>query len=189
MKLIILILIFCPLVSQASQEVEEAKKSLEALIEPILQSTKKGQGHDPSGFRIDQCEKSKINWMNVLLLKEKATLKFHFAEGCDIQGTLAPTLFTTFPAHLVLRKLPSFNQLETENRITASIENKPVLNLAIRNGTLDGPKGKLLFEADYAVRLDPAKSKNMMDENLGGEIRIRELFGKKVEIREKILVK
>lgn len=170
-------------------EVEEAKKSIRSLIQPILPGQPKERPKGTEDFRVDQCEKKKIDWMSVLMMKTKAKLEFSFRPGCDVQGVIEPMVFQPFPAKLALRNLKSYEQIESENRITASLEAKPILNLDMTKGVLTGKKGKVLFEADYKVRIDPMNGKKALDENLGGELRISEIYGEKVSIKEKILVK
>lgn len=125
--------------------------------------------------------------MNVLLMKESVTLDFKFKEGCDIQGAIRPKILTPFPAVLDLRNIQSYDKIETSNKVTANLEMKPILNLEMREGVLLGPKSRVKFEADYRVRINPTGGKTV-SENLGGELRISEINGKKVSIREKIKV-
>lgn len=77
--------------------------------------------------------------------------------------------------------------MTSQNTITAQLESKPILNIAMRSGILSGNKNNVKFEADYQVQINPM-SKKAIDKNLGGELRISEINGKKVNIKEKILV-
>lgn len=172
----------------AKNETEEAKKSLKALIGPILQRQMKDPKAALGEFSLEKCEKHKINWMDVILMRESAALTYSFKPGCDIEGTVNPTVIRPFPVDLKLKNLHNFTRLESENKITPSIESKPLMNLAIRSARLTGIKGIVKFEADYAVRINPMKKKDMVEENLGGEIRITEIYGKSVSIKEKIKV-
>lgn len=173
----------------AANEVEEAKASIRALMEPILQ---KPQGKVTKtvfkDFTLETCEKYKVNWMNVMLQRESATLVYTFRPGCDIEGTIKPAIFKAFPADLKLKNLQNFSRLESSNTITSTIDSMPILNLAIRSGVLTGIKGKVLFDADYAVKINPLKKTKPIEENVGGEIRISEIYGKKVSIKEKVKV-
>lgn len=169
-------------------EVQDAKRSIEALIQPLMAGSAKKRPPGTEKFRVDKCEKHKINWMNVLLQREEARMKFTFAPGCDINGTIQPKVLQEFPANLDLRNVQSFTRVETINKVTANLETKPILNLEMRNGTLSGKTSKVKFEADYAVRINPV-GKKTVSENLGGELRISEINGKKVSIKEKIFVK
>lgn len=174
----------------AASEAEEAKKSLKALIEPILQKELSDPKTVLKDFSVAQCEKYKINWMNVILMRKEAALTYTFKPGCDIEGVINPTVIKSFPVDLKLKNLDHFNRLQSENKITASLEAKPILNLAVRSASLTGAKGIVKFEADYQVRIDPLKEKKeMINENLGGEIRITEIYGKKVSIKEKVIIK
>jgi hypothetical protein len=173
----------------AATEAEEAKKSIRALIEPILQKEQKDPKTVLKDFSVEKCEKYKINWINVILMRKEAALKYTFKPGCDIEGTVNPTVIKPFPVDLKLKNLDHFNRLQSENTITASLETEPVLNLAVRTASLTGAKGIVKFEADYAVKINPLKQKKeMISENIGGEIRITEIYGKKVSIKEKIKV-
>jgi hypothetical protein len=187
-KTILLVSLLLPVGAYAASEIEEAKRSVEALIAPILEKTgtKKVKSH--SQFTVENCEKHKIDWMGVILMRKSAALTYTFKTGCDIEGVIQPTVIKPFETNLKLKNLNHFNHLKAENKITASLEAKPIMNLAIRGATLTGAKGSVLFEADYAVRIDPLKKKNPMEENLGGEIRVTEIYGKKVSIKEKIIV-
>lgn len=173
----------------AASEAEEAKKSLKALIEPILQKQLKDPKTLLNDFSVEKCEKYKINWMNVILMRKEAALTYTFKPGCDIEGVVNPTVIKPFPVDLKLKNLHHFNRLQGQNKITASLEAKPVMNLAVRSATLTGQKGVVKFEADYNVRIDPlSEKKDIVEENLGGEIRITEIYGKKVSIKEKIKI-
>ena len=173
----------------AASEAEEAKKSLKALIEPILQKQLKDPKTLLNDFSVEKCEKYKINWMNVILMRKEAALTYTFKPGCDIEGVVNPTVIKPFPVDLKLKNLHHFNRLQGQNKITASLEAKPILNLAVRSATLTGQKGVVKFEADYNVRIDPlSEKKDIVEENLGGEIRITEIYGKKVSIKEKIKI-
>jgi hypothetical protein len=46
----------------------------------------------------------------------------------------------------------------------------------------------VLFEADYQVRINPLKKNDPIADNMGGEIRISEINGKKVSVKEKIKI-
>lgn len=182
----LLILIF-PFVASASTQTEDAKRSIRALIQPLMAGSSKARPKGTEKFRVDQCEKFKINWMNVIMMKEKATLDYKFKEGCDIQGVVEPKILSPFPANLDLRNIESYSRIETVNKITANLETRPILNLEMREGILTGKVNKVKFEADYQVRINPMNKKTV-SENLGGELRISEINGKPVNIKEKILV-
>lgn len=172
----------------ASTEVQDAKRSIEALIQPLMAGSSKSRPKGTEKFRADNCEKHKINWMDVLLRKQEAVMKFTFKPGCDIQGEIRPEILKEFPANLDLRNLQSYDRVETMNKVTANLEAKPILNLEMRKGHLTGKKTRVKFEADYRVRINPIEGKTV-SENLGGELRISEINGKKVSINEKIYVK
>jgi hypothetical protein len=186
MKYLLVFLIPC--MALATPEIEDAKKSVIALIQPLMAGNSKNRPKGTEDFRVDGCEKKKINWMDVLLMKETAKLDFKFKEGCDIQGSVTPKVLQPFPADLDLRNLRSYSNLKTQNTVTANLETKPILNLEMRDGVLSGKKDVVKFEADYRVRISPMEKKTVT-ENLGGELRISEINGKKVSIKEKILVK
>jgi len=172
----------------ASNETEGAKKSLKALIAPILQGSGKSPKTLFKDFSVEKCEKYQINWMDVIMMRKSAALTYTFKPGCDIQGTVYPTVFKPFTTDLKLKNLDKFTHLVSENKITASLESKPIMNLEIRSAQLTGEKGVVKFEADYSVRIDPLKKANIIEENMGGEIRITEIYGKAVSIKEKIKI-
>jgi hypothetical protein len=192
MKTIIaFLLITLPVIgnSASDKEIAEAKKSITSLMRPLIPGSDKTLPKELGDFRVDACEKHKIKWMDVLLTKEKPRLTYSFKAGCDLQGHIEPTVFTPFPANLDLRHLEAYKRIETENKIQASFEARPLVSLAMRKGFLRGPKGVLKFEADYAVRVNPMKKgKDAVEENLGGEIRISEIYEEKVSIKEKIKI-
>jgi hypothetical protein len=183
-----LLMLLLPSLSLASAEIDDAKRSIQSLIRPLMAGSAKKRPPGTEKFRVDTCEKTKINWMKVLLMQESATLKYTFKEGCDIQGTITPKVLQPFDANLDLKNIDSYSRIETTNKITANLEVKPILNLEMRKGTLSGKKSIVKFEADYRVRISPMEKKTVA-ENLGGELRIFEINGKKVSIKEKILVK
>jgi hypothetical protein len=172
----------------ASSETEEAKKSLRALITPILQKSVKDPKTLIKDFSVAKCEKHKIDWMSVILMREKAALTYTFKPGCDIEGVVYPMVIKPFTTDLKLKNLQNFTHLVSENKITASLETQPLMFLAIRSAKLTGAKGEVKFDADYSVRIDPLKKDNPVIENLGGEIRISEIYGKQVSIKEKIKI-
>lgn len=174
--------------STSSPEVLDAKKSIETLITPLIQKSKLTKTSSPKKFRIDRCEKYRVNWTNVLLMKETAILTYHFKEGCDVDGSFTPKVFQPFSVSLKLRNLESYKTIDSINKITASFESKPILTLEMREGLLAGQKGVVRFEADYQVQIDPMEKKNPIHKNLGGELRITEIYGKKTLIKEKIKV-
>lgn len=186
MKYLLVLLI--PGLAFATPEIEDAKRSIIALIQPLMAGNSSARPKGTEDFRVDQCEKKKINWMDVLLMKETAKLDFTFKEGCDIQGSITPKVLQPFAANLDIRNLRSYSRIETQNTVTANLETKPIMNLEMRDGVLSGKKDVVKFEADYRVRISPMEKKTVT-ENLGGELRISEINGKKVSIKEKILVK
>lgn len=172
-----------------SKEVQEAEISIKALLAPLIPGAAHNQSKELRNFRVDKCEKHKINWMKVMTMQEKAVLKYSFKEGCDIEGTIEPKVFQKFPAKLKLRNLEHYNSIDSINKITASFESKPILMLNMTSGVLSGPKDKVKFEADYQVQIDPMTPKQPVASNKGGEIRISEVNGQAVNIKEKIKVK
>lgn len=189
MKNILLILVsLISTHSFAGNETIEAKKSLRALISPLINQSSSGSKINLKDFSVAKCEKHKIDWMNVLLMRETVALKFTFAPGCDIEGMVYPAVIKPFTTDLKLKNLKNFNQLHSENKITGTIESQPILNIAVRSAKLSGIKDVVLFEADYQVRIDPLKKNNPIAENIGGEIRITEINGKKVSVKEKIKI-
>lgn len=189
MKMMLLLSLLIAPAGYAQNESEMAKKSLRALIEPILQKSVKDPKSEIKGFSVKNCERHRINWMDVILMQKSAALTYTFKPGCDIQGTVYPTILKAFPVDLKLKNLRDFSRLESENKITATIESQPIMNMAVRSARLTGPKGLVKFEADYSVRIDPIKKgKEMVSENMGGEIRITEIYGRPVSIKEKIKV-
>lgn len=171
-----------------TSEVTEAKASIRSLIAPLLPGKSKAPSSAAKDFRVDQCQREKIDWSDVLLMRKSVTLEFKFKDGCDIEGTITPKIFSPFPVELKLRKLENYDRIRSMNRVGASFESNPLMDIALREGVLWGKKGKLRFEADYKIRLDPVNQKNPVKENLGGEIRISEIDGKKVSIKEKIKI-
>lgn len=184
----LLIALFLSFTVAANREIEDAKASIESLIAPLVPHSKTSKSLPKNGFRVDKCEKKKINWFNVMTMKEEVTLNFKFAPGCDIEGSFKPKIFSPFPVTLTLRHIKSFNKMTSENRITAGLENPPLLNLTITGGELHGQKSKVKFEADYKLRINPLNPTGI-EKNLGGELRIHEINGKKVSIKEKIYIK
>lgn len=188
MPFILLVLMTSLAFGATPQEINEAKKSIKALIKPLMQ----GPSHTrPSGtekFDVSACEKHKINWSKVLLMQEEVTLTYKFKEGCDIQGSIQPKVLQSFPAKLALKNLESYHEVESQNKVTASFEAKPIMNLEMRSGVITGKKGTVKFEADYQVQLNPLSKEKPVEKNLGGVIRITEIYGKKENIKEKILV-
>lgn len=172
-----------PLFCQANTKISDAKESVSSLIAPLIGEIKK-----KNKFRVDQCQKEKINWSQVLLSPlSEYPLHFKFADGCDVDGTVNIKAFDKFPADLKLRNLSSFTELHSLNKFSMTLEAKPILNLEILEGKLTG-KNQVRFKASYSVRLNPTSS-NGLNENLGGTITFTEINGKSVNITEKIYVR
>ncbi len=191
MIIVLLPLLFTQMIyaaSSVSPEVKEATASIRSLISPLLPGKKKVLPGMMKDFRVDKCQTEKIDWTDVLLMRKPVTLNFKFLEGCDVEGTVMPKVFEAFPAQLKLRNLKLYDRIESSNKVSPTIESKPLMNIELRQGVLYGKSGKVKFEADYNVRINPLDTKKPIEKNLGGEIRISEIYGKKVSIKEKIYV-
>lgn len=182
MKVLPLILML-PLFCQANARISDAKESVSSLIAPLVGEIKK-----KNKFRVDSCQKEKINWSQILLSPmSEHPLYFKFATGCDVDGVIKLKAFETFPSDLKLRNLESFTALKSNNKFDISLEAKPVLTLHVLDGELSG-KNQVRFKANYRVRLNPT-SKNGLNENLGGTITFTQINGKTVNITEKIFIR
>lgn len=188
MKLLLILCLAHVAAFSHASEIEEAKTSVLALIQPLLSGSSETRPKGTEKFRVDQCERYRIDWMAVLLKRADATLTYRFSTGCDIEGVIRPEILTPFPAKLKLRNLQNYTNVESINKISAMLEAQPILNLEVRNGLLSGSKSKVKFEADYRIRINATSGKTE-PENLGGELRITEINGKKMAIKEKIMVK
>ncbi len=184
MKFLLALLI--PVLALSKTEVEETRASIAALIHPLIAGQKrKGV---PGELRFDTCEKHKIDWASLIFQQRPTTIEFSFREGCDIQGKIIPQIFRPFPIDLRLKGLQRFDRIQATATMSAELEARPVFKLQIREGLLSGKNSRALFESDYAVRPQVRDSGTEM-ENLGGELRVREINGKKISLKEKILVK
>lgn len=181
------LLLLIPCLAFASPEIEDAKQTVQSLIQPLISGSAK-KPKALSKFRVDKCPKKKINWGNVLLMRETATLTYKFQEGCDIQGEITPKFLQPFPANLELRNIDSYSKVETKNKITADLQTQPILNLEMREGVLSG-KNNVKFEVDYQLQVDPMEGQKSVTKNLGGVLRILEINGKATKISTKIMVK
>lgn len=191
MKVIFFFLMTLSVTAEAAPttaEIQEASASIRALIRPLIPGGNKALPSELKGFRVDACEKHKVDWMSVIMMKSELTLRYSFKPGCDIDGSVQPRVFQTFPAEFKLKNLKNYSAIAAQNRITATMESKPILRLEQTEGKLSGSKGVVKFTSDYRVQIDPMKGKNPIEKNLGGEIRISEIYGKKVDIKEKIRV-
>lgn len=190
MHYLFLLLLFPYQINAATkQEIKEAQASIKALIAPLIPGAARKRPKGTEKFRVDTCEKHKINWGDVLMMRKSVSLDYSFKTGCDIQGSIVPKVLQSFPAELKLRNLDNYDKIQSQNKITAGLEAKPLLFLEMRSGVLSGKKGKVKFEADYQVRINAFKPNSPLEQNKGGEIRINEIYGQKVNIKEKIIVK
>ncbi len=171
-----------------TNEVNEARASLRSLISPLLPGKKKISSALLKDFRVDKCQTKKIDWSQALLMQKVVTLTFKFQEGCDVEGSVEPKAFRPFPADLKLKNLKLYDRLQMMNTVNTTIESKPLMGIEMREGVLYGKSGKVKFEADYRVVLNLVNREKPIEKNLGGEIRITEIYGKKVSIKEKIFV-
>ncbi len=183
-----IMVIVIPELKAMPPNVQEVRTSVRSLIAPLLPGAKKKFSGGAKDFRVDQCQREKINWTDVLLMRKTITLTFKFKEGCDAEGTISPKVFSPFPAEFRLRHLKNYNHVSSQNKVGATFESQPTMSIEMRQGVLTGDKGKVKFEADYQVVLDPLNQERPIKKNLGGELRITEVDGKKVSIKEKILV-
>ena len=182
-----LLILLWPILACSDDQIEDAKRSIRSLIQPLIGQNSTGRPKGTEKFRVDQCEKKKIDWMNVLLMKDSVTMDFKFKPGCDIQGSITPKVFSPFLTELDIRNIQSYSHIKVMNKITADLQTKPILNLEMREGILSG-KNKVKFEADYRAQINPTAA-NPVEKNLGGELRIFENNGKKTNIKGKIMVK
>lgn len=187
MSILLILLVPALCLAAPSPEVLAARESIKSLIAPLL-SKKNNRPKGTENFRVDTCEKHKINWKEFLTFQSSLTMSFTFKEGCDIQGTVSPAFIKPFPASLDVRNLMDFSHVDTQNKITGTLEKKPIMTLEMRDGKLTGKKGKVRFEADYQVLINPLNRENPIEKNLGGELRIHEIYGMKVSIKEKIMI-
>lgn len=174
--------------SASNLEIEEARSSILSLISPLLPGEKKKSAPVKSAFRVDQCAREKIDWGDVLLMKKSAAIEFKFQEGCDLEGSVTPRIMDPFPVEFKLRNLRLYERVKTEASVSPTFETNPLMTIDLKNGVLSGPRGKVLFEAEYRFVMDPMNQKNPVKKNLGGEVRIKEIFGKRTSVREKILI-
>lgn len=188
MFLLLLTLLNQNFLHATTKEIEEARTSVRSLIAPLLPGPKKASSILTKDFRVDQCQQEKINWTDVLLMRKSVTLVFKFKEGCDVEGSVVPKVFTAFPADFKLRHLKLYDHVISQNTVNATFESNPVMSIEMRDGILTGKSERVKFEADYKVVLDPLNRQKPVKKNLGGEMRITEIGGKKVSIREKIFV-
>lgn len=172
------------------QETQDATASIKALLAPLLsEQLGRSKPNSAQKFRLDECQKHKINWGEVMLMQKEVSLDYSFKEGCDISGQIRPKLISHFPATLQVRNLSHYYKIESSNTVRPSLEKNPILLFEIRSGVLSGKKGSVKFEADYETNINPLDSKNPLNSTKGGEIRISEIHGKRVNLREKILLK
>ncbi len=189
MHILFILLLCLPLGAATTKEIESAKSSIKTLITPLLPGAKRGKLTPIGNFRIDACEKVVINWTDVLLMRKSVVMQYKFKDGCDIEGAITPKVLQPFEAKLLVRHLPPYTEIQSENKITASLETKPILFLEMRKGTLSSPKGVIKFEADYQIQINPISDTEPVEKDLGGEIRITEIYGTKANIKEKIRVR
>jgi len=189
MKILFCFLLLSPLMAAEDPQIEAVKQSVKALIAPILSKNLDKSAKGKTAFSLEKCERPKVNWKEFFTFQSELQMNVKFSSGCDIEGTISPKLIRPFPASFKVRNLSDFKQMDSTNQITATFESQPIVTLDISEGTLTGPKGKVRFEGDYRVQVDPMKKDNPIQKNLGGEIRIKEIFGKKVSIKEKIYLK
>lgn len=189
MKILFCFLLLSPLLAAENPNVAAVKQSLRTILAPILSKNLGKKDVGSSHFSIKECEKTKINWRKFLLLQDELKLNFSFKKGCDVEGTVGPKPFTPFPAKLAVRNLYGFKELETTNKLNSTLETNPIISLTISQGTLKGPNGDVQFEAEYDVRIDPLNREDPVKEDLGGTLKINQIYGKKVSIKEKIYLK
>lgn len=189
MKILFCFLLLSTVFAAENSNVEAVRQSLRTMLTPILSKNLGSKSLGKSSFSIKECEKSNVNWKNFLLLQEEFKLNLSFKEGCDVEGSVSPKPFSPFPAKLKVRNLYGFEKLEMTNKLNSTLETNPVITLTVTEGVLTGPKGKVRFEAEYDVRIDPLNREDPIKEDLGGDIKINQIFGQKVSIKEKIYLK
>lgn len=188
MFVLLLAILSFPQLSASADEISEARQSISSLISPLLPGTRKAISKLAKDFRVDKCQTEKVNWSDVLMMRKSVTLVFKFKEGCDIEGSVTPKVFSAFPAEFKLRNLKLYDRVQSMNTVRSTFESKPIMTIELREGILYGRPGKVKFEADYQVQIDPLNRQKPVEKNLGGEVRISEIGGKKVSIKEKIFV-
>jgi hypothetical protein len=162
---------------------DQSVRSIEKIISTLFVD-KKGS-KDLSSFRIEKCQISKLDWSQFLVPTKKVNLEYNFKDGCDLQGILTPQFFKPFLMDLQLRNLFEFTNIKSVNQISAILERHPVIKLEMKDGSLNGEKSNIIFEANYSVRIKTIEKKTKI-EHLGGEISILKINSKQVLIKKKI---
>lgn len=166
MHIILLLTLSFQLLHASTKEIDEARSSIRALISPMLPGPKKMVSGLMKNFRVDKCQTEKIEWTDILLMRKPVTLVFNFKEGCDIEGTVVPKVFRPFPSDFKLRNLKFYDRVKSANTLQATFESKPIMTIEMREGILYGKPGKVRFEADYKVQIDPLNKEKPVEKNL-----------------------
>lgn len=171
-----------------SQDISYAKKTITGLISSLLVQNKQNESKKTISFRVDQCEKYKIDWTKMILAQEKVEFKYTFNEGCDLEGSFTPKFVTPFPINLMLKNLGPYKKVNSLAKIYANLETHPIINLEISEGILSGDDKNVSFDAKYKLRLNPLANEKNRLENLGGEILIKKIGSRTTKIKEKIFI-
>lgn len=162
-----------------NSKIEETKKVLKALL-PFQGKSKN------SSFKIDQCKIDKNKWTMLLLAKQSFTEKLNFNKGCHVEGQYTTKMETPFPVNFKLKNLKNFEKVNFNFLIKLIYEPVPMIKVFMNNGTLKGKKDIIKFDVDYSAEIDPL-SKGFIKKDLGGNIVINSINGKK--IKQKIPIK
>ncbi len=181
-----LLALMLPVLALSKTEVDETRASIAALIRPLMASSKAPVTEGE--LRFDTCEKHKIDWPALVFRQRPTVIEFTFREGCDIQGKITPQIFRPFLIDLKLKGLERFDRIQATGTMSAELEARAILKLQLREGLLTGKNARARFESDYSVRPNIGENGTQM-ENLGGELRISEINGKMISLKEKILVR
>lgn len=150
--------------------------ALQAVIQEILQNRKAGSYKN---FSVKDCPKHKVDWVKIILKRQKQTLTYNFAKECDLDGTVEPQVLEKFPLNFRLRNLDEFNSIKGEAKLSPTIASRPLLRLDLANTEMSSPKENIKFRAYYEAEIDPFSSK-VVGKHLGGKIFIEEINGKKI---------
>ena len=175
----IILSIICALtLSTAEAATTKISPALQAIIQEILQN-KTAEAY--KNFSVKECPKHKIDWVKIILRREKQTLSYKFTPGCDIDGSVSPQVMQDFPIDFKLRNLDEFSAIKGNAKLAPTFgSSKPLLRLDLNSTEIIAPKEKIKFSAYYETEINPL-SKNIIGKHLGGKIFIEEINGKKMK--------
>jgi len=159
----------------------EAHKAISSIFQSLTRVMQKAINQD--GFHYNGCENYLRKWINVLLADTSYEFKYTFKDNCDINGSFETTTGKKLNGNIQLRNLGIFNHLTFNANYKLGNLNDMSVNLEIKDGILNSPKGKIIFDFNGKIYFNQRNSESSSNEEKS-LITFTNIFNNKVFIQK-----